>query len=175
MASDTSLGSTSPSATDLHDSLAEHVRNRSGSGNRRAFDEDNRARGEWSSYFTFETRDITTQSSSRIVFESIPNPRSILSCSSFRSTSSLSAKARNGVIRVLGLERSLSPPRVIQKNSSASSLIAECEAGPEGNDRLLVSDPTPEMIVDFEDPAVDADAGNTGRLLIAWKVQVSLT
>jgi hypothetical protein len=45
MASDSSLGSTSPSATDLHDSLAEYVRNRSGSGSSRAFDEDNGAEG----------------------------------------------------------------------------------------------------------------------------------
>jgi hypothetical protein len=33
----------------------------------------------------------------------------------------------------LGLERSLSLPRVIQKSSSVNLLIAECETGQEGN------------------------------------------
>ncbi|KIM73135.1 hypothetical protein PILCRDRAFT_93207 [Piloderma croceum F 1598] len=131
MASDTSLGGTGLSATNLHDSLTEHVRNGSGSGSRRAFDEDNGA----VMVDILHLRDHTTQSS---------------------STPSLSAKARNGVIHVLGLERSLSPPRVMQKSSSASSLIAECKAGQEANDRLPVPDPTSKTIVDFEDPAVDA-------------------
>jgi hypothetical protein len=45
----------------------------------------------------------------------------------------------------------------MQKSSSASSLMAECEAGQEENERLLVPDSTSETIVDFEDAAVDAD------------------
>jgi hypothetical protein len=168
MASDTSLGSTSPSATDLHDSLAEHVRNRSGSGSRHAFDEDNG--GEGSGRHTSPSRPgILLCSHHRASSSS----QSQIQGASFRalrfeassSTSSLSAKARNGVIRVLGLERSLSPPRVMQKSSSASSLIAECKAGQEGNDRPLDPDPTPEMIVDFEDPGVDADEEEYGEVI----------
>jgi len=39
------------------------------------------------------------------------------------STTSLYSKARSGIIRVLGgLERSLSPPRTVQKSSSTNSL-----------------------------------------------------
>ena len=77
----------------------------------------------------------------------------------------LSANAQNGVIRVFGLEHSLSPPRVIQKSNSVRSLMAECETGQEGNDRLLVPDPTPETIVDFVDRAVDADEEEYGEVI----------
>ena len=53
----------------------------------------------------------------------------------------------------------------MQKSSSGSSLIAECEAGQKGNDRLLVPDPTPETIVDFEGPVVDADEEEYGEVI----------
>jgi hypothetical protein len=49
------------------------------------------------------------------------------------------------------------------KSSGTSSLIAECEAGQEGNERLLVPNPTPETVVDFEDAAADADEEESGR------------
>jgi hypothetical protein len=156
MASDTSLGSTSLSSTDLHDSLAEHVRNRSGSRSRRAFDEDTGAEG--SGRHTPSSRPgILLRNHHRASSSSQGASFRALRFESTSSTSSLSAKARNGVIRVFGLERSLSPPRVMQKSSSASSLIAECEAGKERDERLLASEPTPETIEDFEDAAVDAD------------------
>jgi hypothetical protein len=68
----------------------------------------------------------------------------------FESSSSTSAKARNGVIRVFDLDRSLSPLRLMQKTSSASLLIAECEAGQEGNERPLLQDSALAIVVDFE-------------------------
>jgi hypothetical protein len=41
----------------------------------------------------------------------------------------------------------------------------ECEAGQEGNNRPLHPDPILEMIVDFKDPAVDADEEEYGEVI----------
>jgi hypothetical protein len=61
------------------------------------------------------------------------------------SHSSLSAKAHNGVIQVLCLERSLSPPRrVVHKASSTSILIIKIDKSKEeegGREGLLVPEP----------------------------------
>ncbi|KIM76532.1 hypothetical protein PILCRDRAFT_91595 [Piloderma croceum F 1598] len=124
IASDTSAG---PSAMDLHDSLAEHARNRSGSG-----------------------RDVHSMKlrERRVAVDILLGDQGYYYAIII---------ARNGVIRMLGLERSLNPLRVMQNSSSASSLIVKCEVGQEGNERLLVPDRTPETIVDFEDIAVDTD------------------
>src|ERR1700733_11467746 len=114
MARDMSLGSASPSATHFRDSLAEHVRNRSGSGSRQLMKMTGRRVVP-----TFETRDITTQSPSCVILESIPDSRCVLSCLSFRifiKFSSQSTKAWNSVIRAFDLEHSLNPLHVIQKS-----------------------------------------------------------
>jgi hypothetical protein len=136
------------------------VRNKSGSGSRRAFDEDNGAEG--SGRHTPPSRPgillrnhYRASSSSRSQTQGASFH--VLRFESSSSTYLLSAKPRNGVIHISGLERSLNPPHVMQKSSSASSLMAECEAGQEENERLLVPDSTSETIVDFEDAAVDAD------------------
>src|SRR6202044_1514874 len=68
--------------------------------------------------------------------------------------SSLSAQARNGVICVLGLERSLSPPRrVVHQTSSTSILIGMDESGEEAGESLPVPEPVsaPPAVADFED------------------------
>jgi hypothetical protein len=69
------------------------------------------------------------------------------------SNLSLSAKAMNGVIHVSGLERSLSPPQIVQKSTSATSLGARDDEAEVGIGRLLVPEfaSTPPAIVDFVD------------------------
>ncbi|KIM73440.1 hypothetical protein PILCRDRAFT_15236 [Piloderma croceum F 1598] len=172
MASDTSSDSPGPSATD---SLAEHVRNRYGSGSRCAFEEDNGAEGSGRN---------TPPSRQGILLRNhhcaSSSSQSHIQGASFRalrfesssSTSSLSAKARYGVIRAFGVEGSLSPPRVMQKSNSASSLIVEGESGQEANESLLVPDFPPATIVDFEDATYvapnRAEDGRTSERLLLY-------
>jgi hypothetical protein len=82
--------------------------------------------------WTFETWDICSHN------HSLSSGQSQIQGTSFwalqfepsSSNSSLSSKVQNGVIRVLGLEHSLSPPHVVHKCSNASLLkvIEEVES-----------------------------------------------
>jgi hypothetical protein len=97
------------------------------------------------------------------------SPRALL-FESYSSHCSLSAKARNGVIRVLGLERSLSlPRRVVRKASSAGILVGMDESGEAegGGESLLVPEPAsaPPAVGDFEDTSGEVDEDEYGRLL----------
>jgi hypothetical protein len=94
---------------------------------------------------------IITMSRLRVNFKFKEHPSAHFDSSLRQGHPSLSDKARNGVIRVFDLERSLSPPRLMQKTSSASLLVAEYEAGKKGNERLLLPHSALAIIVDFED------------------------
>lgn len=78
------------------------------------------------------------------------------------SNSSLSAKARSGAARALGIKRSFSPSRVIQSSNSKNSLRSKEADAHDGRATLeFVS----SMIADFEDPTVDADDEEYGEVI----------
>ena len=75
---------------------------------------------------------------------------------------SLSSKARSGIIRVLGsLEPSLSPPRTVQRSSSAKSLSL-MERG-----EILLAETVSAAppVVDFESVEVDPDEKEHGEVI----------
>jgi hypothetical protein len=131
--SDTSLGiPPALSAADLHHLLTEHARTQSRSGSGRLINEE---------AITTDTATATANGSEQDTLFSIlhghghhictapsPNQPQQIQGASFRalrsqcsaSNSSLPAKARNGAIRVLGLEQSLSLPWVAQQRKYGS-------------------------------------------------------
>jgi len=85
------------------------------------------------------------------------------------SQSSLSAKARNGVTHILGLERSLSlPHHVIHKASSAGILIGMGESREaELGESALVPEPAsaPPAVRDFKDTSCEVDEDEYGEVI----------
>jgi hypothetical protein len=78
------------------------------------------------------------------------------------SHSSLSAKAWNGVIRVLGLERSSTPPRRVIHNASNSSILIRIDESGEAEgagESLLLPEPAlaPPAVRDLEDTSVEVN------------------
>ncbi|KIM77459.1 hypothetical protein PILCRDRAFT_12090 [Piloderma croceum F 1598] len=111
VASGTSLGSAGPSATDLHDPLAEHVRNRPGSGSKCAFDEDNGANG--SGRNTPPSRLGTLlrnhHRASSLSQSQIQGASFCALRFKYSSSTSSSAKARNGLFARLAVNAASSP------------------------------------------------------------------